>query len=73
MKNSKRSREENNPICPLYIANIRKWNNRESLVTGQAANVAKVVMNPVSKISPIENPSIPNRQWKSKKWIDPLK
>jgi hypothetical protein len=69
MKKSKRSREENDPICPLYIANIRKWNNRESRVIGRAAKVAKVVMNPVSKIGPIESPSIPNLQWKSKKLI----
>lgn len=60
MKKSKRSREANNPICPLYITNIRKWNNRESRVTGQAAKVAKVVMNPVSNIGPIDSPSIPN-------------
>lgn len=69
MKKSKRSREANNPICPLYIANIKKWNNRESRVTGQAAKVAKVVMNPVSNMGPIESPSIPNLQWKSKKMI----
>ena len=68
-KKSKRSLEENNPICPLYIANIKKLNNRESRVTGQAAKVAKVVMNPVSKMGPIEIPSIPNLQWKSKKSI----
>ena len=69
MKKSKRSREENDPICPLYIANIRKWNNRGSRVTGRAAKVAKVVMNPVSKMGPIESPSIPNLQWKAKKLI----
>lgn len=69
MKKSKRSRDENDPIWPLYIANMRKWNNRESRVTGQAAKVAKVVINPVNKMGPIESPSIPNFQWKSKKSI----
>jgi hypothetical protein len=62
MKQSQRSREENDPILPLYIANIRKSNNRESRVTGQAAKVAKVVINPVNQMGPMESPSIPNLQ-----------
>lgn len=44
------------------MANIKKWNNLESRVTGQAAKVAKVVINPVSKMGPIASPSIPNLQ-----------
>lgn len=31
-------------------------------ITGQAAKVTKVVMNPVSKMDPIERPSILNLQ-----------
>ena len=69
MKKRQMSWEENGPIWPLYIANIRKWNNRDSRVTGRAAKVAKVVINPVSKMGPIEIPSIPNLQEKSKKSI----
>lgn len=45
---------------PLYIANISKCHNRESRVTGRAAKVAKVVINPVSQIGPRESPYIPN-------------
>jgi hypothetical protein len=60
MKKSKRSREQNEPIWPLYIANIKKWNNQESQVTGRAAKVAKMMINPVRKIGPTESPSIPN-------------
>ena len=44
----------------LYIANIRKCNNQEFQVIGQAAKVAKVVINTVSKIGSRESPSIPN-------------
>jgi hypothetical protein len=62
MKKSKRSREENELIWPVYIANIRKWNNQESQVTSRATKVAKVVINPINKIGPTESPSIPNLQ-----------
>jgi hypothetical protein len=43
--------------CTLLTSGNEK--NRESRVTGKAAKVAKVVINPVSKIVPIESPSIP--------------
>ncbi len=53
----------------MYIANIKNWNNHGFQVTSQAAKVARAMINHVNRISPMENPWIPNLQWKSKRII----
>lgn len=41
---------------------MRKWNSLESRVLGEVIKVAKVLINPINKIGPIESPFISNIQ-----------